>query len=75
MGGEHKLQTLFAGLTRIQIHWCIEYPSLAGELSSGRASSEDIFNIVMADCSGSMHYWWRPVVEGWQHVRQILDGG
>nr|XP_027225810.1 uncharacterized protein LOC113817896 [Penaeus vannamei] len=51
-------------------------PTLPGSLSSDETiQTHDVFNILMADVSGSMSSYWEHVVTGWQdHIKDKLNG-
>ncbi|XP_063596300.1 uncharacterized protein LOC134773155 isoform X2 [Penaeus indicus] len=58
-------------------HTLLQAPhALPGSLSSNKTiQTHDVFNILMADVSGSMSSYWGEVVTGWQnHIKDKLTG-
>lgn len=58
-------------------HTLLQAPhALPGSLSSNETiQPHDVFNILMADVSGSMSSYWKEVVTGWQnHIKDKLTG-
>lgn len=75
---EDEFQLYVATDTNNQHHCLLRAPrSLPQSLrpANSATQTQDAFNILMADCSGSMCSYWSPVVVGWQeHVKDKLSG-